>query len=127
MGGCPPGSVVPCGPDRSADVVVIDGGQFNVVGTSASAPDFAGLMALKIERFGTRLGNENYDIYSLGVLQKNGFPLNIFHTDIAGDNGFHTTSSEYNRVLGNGTLNGDNFLLAPVVPVAGTPQTPSNP
>jgi subtilase family serine protease len=77
MGGCPPGSVAPCGPDRSADVLVIGSDQFNVVGTSASAPDFAGLTALKIERFGTRLGNENYDIYSFRTLQRNGFPLDF--------------------------------------------------
>jgi hypothetical protein len=40
---------------------------------------------------------------------------------------YYTTPTGYNRVLGNGTLNGTNFLLAPFVPVAGTPQTPSNP
>ena len=40
---------------------------------------------------------------------------------------FHATKKGYNRVQGNGTLNGVNFLLAPQMPVAGTPQTPSNP
>jgi hypothetical protein len=33
----------------------------------------------------------------------------------------------YNRVLGNGTVYGKNFILAPTVPPAGIPQTPSNP
>jgi hypothetical protein len=30
-------------------------------------------------------------------------------------------------VLGNGSVIGINFLLAPQVPAAGTPQSPSNP
>lgn len=127
MGGCPQGAVEPCGTDRSADVAVIAGGLYGVIGTSASAPDFAGLTALKIERQGSRLGNENYDIYGLAVLQQVGLPLKIFDMDIKGYNGFYSTKRGYNRVLGNGTLNGVNFLLAPRTAVAGTPQTPSNP
>ncbi|RSL17119.1 subtilase family protein [Edaphobacter aggregans] len=127
MGGCPIGSVTPCGPDRSAAVVAIGGGLFGVVGTSISAPDFAGLTALKIQRLGTRLGNENFDIYTLAALQSTGLPLNVYRENIQGYNGLFTTKKGYNRVLGNGTVNGVNFLLAPFAPVAGTPQTPSNP
>jgi subtilase family serine protease len=127
MGGCPIGSVTPCGPDRTSVIVANGGALYLVVGTSASAPDFAGLAALKIQRFGTRLGNENYDIYALAALQELGSPLKVFHNDIQGFNGLFFTKKGYNRVLGNGTLNGVNFLLAPNVPTAGTPQTPSNP
>lgn len=127
MGGCPIGAVLPCGPDRSADIVAIGGAFYGVIGTSASAPDFAGLTALKIERTGGRLGNENPDIYGLAALQSFGLPLNIFHNDVQGFNGLYTTKRGYNRVLGNGTLDGVNFLLAPLTPSAGTPQTPSNP
>src|SRR5579871_1135345 len=127
MGGCPIGSVTPCGPDRSAAVVAIGGGLYGVVGTSISAPDFAGLTALKIQRLGTRLGNENFDIYTLAALQSTGLPLNVYRENIQGYNGLFTTKKGYNRVLGNGTVDGVNFLLAPFAPVAGTPQTPSNP
>jgi subtilase family serine protease len=127
MGGCPLGAVQPCGPDRSSDVVVIGGQAFGVIGTSASSPDFAGLLALKIEELGTRMGNANYDIYALAALQQIGFPLKVFKTDVDGYNGFYSTHKGYNLVLGNGTVNGVNFLLAPGMPVAGTPQTPSNP
>jgi kumamolisin len=128
MGGCPIGAVTPCNPDDSADVVAIDGGLFGVVGTSASSPDFAGLTALNIERQGSRLGNENYYIYTLATLQQFGLPIKVFKENIPGFNGlFYTTRKGYNRVLGNGTLNGVNFLLAPFTPTAGTPQTPSNP
>jgi subtilase family serine protease len=126
MGGCPIGAVLPCGPDRSADIVAIDGGFFGVVGTSASVQDLAGLTALKVQRFGSRLGNENYDIYTLALLQRFGL-VKVFHNNIPGDNGLYSAHQGYSRVLGNGTVIGINFLLAPLVPPAGTPQTPSNP
>jgi subtilase family serine protease len=125
MGGCPFGAVQPCGPDRSADIVAIDGNYYGVIGTSASAPDFAGLTALKIQRTGSRLGNENPEIYAL-ALQNSG-ALKVFRDDIPGYNGLYATRKGYNRVLGNGTVIGINFLLAPFAPTAGTPQTPSNP
>ncbi len=128
MGGCPGGTLY-CNPDDSADVEVLAGQLVGVIGTSASAPDFAGLTALNIERFGTRLGNENYYIYGLAAAQKAGL-VKAFRTDIPGYNGLYstaTTGTTYNRVLGNGTLYAREFLLAPSVPAAGTPQTPSNP
>jgi subtilase family serine protease len=127
MGGCPFGSVGPCPASDSSVVVAIAGGLYAVVGTSASAPDFAGLLALKIERYGTRLGNENPEIYALAALQNLGLPLNVYHDNIPGFNGLYSTKKGYNRVLGNGTVIGVNFLLAPKVPTAGTPQSPSNP
>ncbi len=128
MGGCPGGTLY-CNPDDSADVEALGGTYVGVIGTSASAPDFAGLTALNIERFGTRLGNENYYIYGLAAAQNAGLPVKVFRTDIPGYNGLYSTATgtTYNRVLGNGTLDGKNFLLAPLVPSAGTPQTPTNP
>jgi subtilase family serine protease len=128
MGGCPVGAVLPCNPDDSADLLVLGGKLYGVVGTSASAPDFAGLTALNIQRQGSRLGNENYYIYTLAALQNAGLPIAVFRQNIPGFNGvFHTTPKGYNRVLGNGTVNGVNFMLAPFTPTAGIPQTPSNP
>ncbi|MDE1176753.1 MAG: S53 family peptidase [Edaphobacter sp.] len=127
MGGCPVGAVEPCPASDSAVVVAIDGGLYGVIGTSASAPDFAGLLALKVERYGRRLGNENPEIYALAALQNLGFPLKVYHDTISGYNGLYTSKKGYSRVLGNGTVIGVNFLLAPLVPTAGTPQTPSNP
>jgi subtilase family serine protease len=127
MGGCPFGAVSPCGPDRSSVVVAIGGQFFLVIGTSASAPDFAGLTALKIERLGTRLGNENFDIYALAAAENEGSGPRVFRDDINGFNGKYHTKDGYNLVIGNGTLRGKNFILAPNVPSAGIPQTPSNP
>jgi len=127
MGGCPLGALT-CSADDSYDLVAIDGLYYGVVGTSASAPDFAGLTALNIQRQGGRLGNENYYIYTLALLQDVGLPINVFKTGVPGFNGlYYTTPRGYNRVLGNGTLDGVNFMTAPFTPVAGTPQTPSNP
>ena len=127
MGGCPIGALS-CSPDDSSDIVIIGGEAFGAVGTSASTTDFTGLTALAVQRFGTRLGNQNLYIYSLAVAQLAGFGLNVFHTGIPGFNGlFSTTPNGYNRVLGNGTLRGTEFLLSPLIPTAGVPQTPSNP
>lgn len=128
MGGCPFEAIY-CNPDDSADLEFLDGYIYGVIGTSASAPDFAGLTALNIERFGTRLGNENYYIYGLAAAQRAGL-VNVFQTEVPGYNGLYgtaTTGTTYNRVLGNGTLRGREFLLAPGVRAAGSPQTPSNP
>jgi len=128
MGGCPFGVIGTCNPDDSFDYEVIGNEYAGVIGTSASAPDFAGLTALAIQRFGTRVGNENYYIYNLALLQSAGLPLKVFRTGIPGNNGLYSTTPKgYNRVLGNGTVDGINFLLAPFTPPAGTPQTPSNP
>ena len=127
MGGCPE-AAVSCSPDDSADITVIGGEAFGAIGTSASATNFTGLTALAVQRFGTRLGNQNLYIYTLAAAQSAGIGLQVFRTGIPGFNGlFSTTPNGYNRVLGNGTLRGTDFLLAPLIPTAGVPQTPSNP
>lgn len=128
MGGCPQGAVTPCGPQRSADVLALNGGLYGVIGTSASAPDFAGLLALKVQSTKGRLGNENFDIYSLAKLQKSsGETDQYFRTDIPGENNGYIAGGAYNRVLGVGTVVGKTFVLKPNSASAGTPQTPSNP
>lgn len=128
MGGCPNGVKGTCNADDSFDYEVFNGSYVGVIGTSAAAPDFAGLVALGLEQLGGRFGNANYYIYSLAILQDAGLPINAYKKNIPGFNGlYHTTPTGYNRVLGNGTINGVNFLLNPKLPVAGLPQTPSNP
>ena len=134
MGGCPLAPTVTCNVDANGNITdsyvleAIGGNLYGVLGTSASAPAFAGLTALAVQRFGHRLGNLNYYIYTLAAAQNAGLLKKVFNTGIPGFNGlYHTTPTGYNRVLGNGTVNGRNFLLAPFVPTAGIPQTPSNP
>ena len=127
MGGCPAAAVTPCGAQRSADEEFIAGKLQGVIGTSAAAPDFAGLVALIIQAVGGRLGNINPVIYSLAKTQ-NGGGTAVFHRGIAGTNGSYTSSGNYNMVLGNGTLLANVFLnSAKPPPVAGNPGTASNP
>jgi subtilase family serine protease len=129
MGGCP-GGTISCGTDDSFDYLVIGNQYFGVIGTSASAPDFAGLTALTVQRYGTRLGNVNYYAYSLALLQSL-LPIlpQAFRNDVPGFNGLYYSGQTpgYNRVLGLGTVNGKNFLTSPLIPAAGIPQTPTNP
>jgi subtilase family serine protease len=128
MGGCPVGSVLPCSLDRSFVIAIVGGAEIGLVGTSASAPAFAGLLALEIEHFRSRLGNANYQIYSLSA-QQQAHPKSgtFFHQDIPGFDGYYFTHPGYNYVVGNGTVFGRNFIKTPNVPAAGNPQTPSNP
>jgi subtilase family serine protease len=127
MGGCPASiSVLPCGPDRSYVYEIFGGNTYGVIGTSVSAPEFAGLFALEVENLGSRLGNANYLIYAQAATQSPALPY--FREGIPGFNGYeHTTASGYNMVLGNGTVHAKNFIFAPFVAAAGNPQTPSNP
>ncbi len=128
MGGCPGGVLGTCNPADSADLEVLNGTLYGVIGTSASSPDFAGLIALTVQEYGTRMGNANFYIYELAQAQAEGTVSNVFRQNIAGFNGYYATyPTGYNRVLGNGTVVGVNFLLKPLLPVAGIPQSPSNP
>ena len=130
MGGCPGGTIVindMCPPDRSFVWEFIGGKKEGVIGTSASSPDFAGLVALKIESTGGRLGNENFDIYSLAAAQAAGSGNTVFRNDIPGNNGHYKSLPGYNLVLGNGTLFGADFVKGPALPVAEVPRSPSNP
>jgi subtilase family serine protease len=132
MGGCPFGSLYyelngVCAPDRSFDWTALGGEFLGYVGTSLSSPDFVGLTALKIQLEGSRLGNENYEIYSLAAAQENGSGNRPFRRDITGNNGYYKAEPGYNLVLGNGTVVGRDFVLGPALPAAGIPQTPSNP
>ena len=129
MGGCPAGiSQDPCGTPRSASVVAVGGGLFGVIGTSVSAPGFAGVLALMEEGLGgVRLGNVNNLIYAEAALQAIDPSLKFFHRNIDGFNGYDYTALIYDRVVGVGTPHVRNMILAPNLPVAGNPQTPSNP
>ncbi|MBZ5587512.1 MAG: hypothetical protein LAO05_03040 [Acidobacteriia bacterium] len=55
-------------------------------GTSASAPSFAGLMALVVQQAGARQGNANPRLYQLGNTQFSGVGPAVFHDITTGDN-----------------------------------------
>jgi subtilase family serine protease len=139
MGGCPGDSdtvasnclVLP----RSAIIVWIDGQADLLVGTSASSPEMAGVLALAVELNHGRLGNVNPLIYALSATQtvvggtKAPKELQFFHRGISGDNNFFKVKpgQAYSEVLGNSTLDVKNFLGLQRAAPAGAPNTPSNP
>jgi subtilase family serine protease len=132
MGGCPAElAKLPCRETDSGTIEVFAGQIVGVIGTSISAPDFAGILALKEQHLGgSRLGNVNYDIYAAAAIQPAlaNSPLDLLHQGQPGNNGaFSTTPTGYNYVLGVGTPLVRNFIFAPLLPPAGNPQTPSNP
>ncbi len=129
MGGCPGGVQGTCNPADSFVYEVFNNLYYGAIGTSASAPDFAGLTALAIQSFGSgRIGNENSYIYTLALAQSLGVTGKVFNQGLPGFNGLYsTTPTGYNRVLGNGTVNGTQFLLAPSLAPAGVPLTSTNP
>jgi subtilase family serine protease len=130
MGGCPIGTLGACPEARSAVIAAVDGQYFGLVGTSAAAPEFAGVLAITEQRMGgVRLGNANYYIYALAAGQQFGWDK-AFHQGIPGDNGFYVSQKGvpgYNLIIGNGTVSVRDFISAPYLPAAGVPQTPSNP
>jgi len=131
MGGCPfygPGVNVECQPTLdSYDLGVIGGQFFGLIGTSASAPEFAGLLAVKESVTGSRAGNENEDLYALASRNAAG---DYFHQGIYAYNGVVYVPKGrlgYNTIVGVGTPLGRNFVGLPSVTAAGEPQTSTNP
>jgi len=137
VGGCPAGISDPsCGADGSRSAVVISfGGELaGVIGTSVAAPEFAGMAALGVQRFGHRLGNLNTYIYNTGYVQTligAAAPTERFyHRNIQGFDGLYNadpTKQPYNFMTGNGTPDVRAFLSLENAAPAGNPQTVSNP
>jgi subtilase family serine protease len=135
MGGCPLGTVNDCTVlPRSSVIIFIGGNIATVIGTSASAPEIAGVLAIAVGVNG-RMGNVNPLIYTLSLAQtlaggtRAPKSLQIFHRNISGSNAVFTVKpgQAYSEVLGNSTLDVKNFLGLPFVAPAGTPSTPTNP
>jgi subtilase family serine protease len=116
---------------RSAVVVAAEvgagGGFYGLIGTSVSSPEFTGAMAPLVALQG-RMGNLNTYLYAKAAEQAKG-GTQYFHTNIPGYNGVVLTdlNSGYSLSTGVGTPLVANLLGVPSVPLAGTPQTPSNP
>jgi subtilase family serine protease len=120
---------------RSAVIVWIGEVPFLLIGTSSSSPEMAGVLAIAVERGGSRLGNVNPLIYGLSALQTVLGGANapqafqFFHRAVSGNNNGFTVQpgQAYSEVLGNGTLDVRNFLGLQGVAPAGAPGTASNP
>jgi subtilase family serine protease len=135
MGGCPGGIAATCHAGDSAVVVAIGGEYGGLIGTSASSPEFAGVVALLVEHEGKRVGNVNSYIYARAAGQQAAGGVDapadkqFFHRVIPGyNNKYSSAHGEYSKVLGVGTPQVANFLKLPQgTALAGTPQTASNP
>lgn len=136
MGGCPADADLAagaCSEPTSADIIWVGGGLAEVIGTSASSPEMAGVLALDVELNG-RLGNVNPLFYNMSFLQTVLGRLapeerDVFHRNITGNNNGFTVKpgDAYSTVLGNGTINVKNFLRLQKAAPAGVPGTATNP
>ena len=136
VGGCPGGITQgACPSNRSYGVFFIFGTPEGYIGTSLSAPQFAGALALAEQYYGGRFGNVNYGLYALGAAQiaaggANAPPADqFFHQNIAGYDGHYTQTPNggYNYINGNGTPDVRILFNLTSLPAAGDPQTASNP
>ena len=109
------------------------GGYYGVIGTSVAAPEFLGAMAVLLGASNSRLGDLNSYLYSLAHVQAGG-QGKFYHTGIPGYNGVQKTAiaPAYSLSTGVGTpivsaIVGAYTAAAAGAPVAGVPQTASNP
>jgi subtilase family serine protease len=127
-GGCPGGlAVTPCATNRSSAVLAFAGSFYGVIGTSVSAPEFAGALALAVQHGGHRLGNVNTLLYQKALLQSHHIGAPVYRTNIQGFNGAEYTAPIYNQVIGLGTPDIRALIGATSIAPAGIPQTATNP
>lgn len=140
VGGCPGDAIQPCGPDRSAAITTygagIGGGNYGVIGTSVSSPQFVGALALYIQKQGKRVGNINPYLYHFGQVQTVAGGVNapadyqFYHRNIKGFDGLWADdypSQNYNYINGNGTPDVRKLFGFTNFAPAGVPQSASNP
>ena len=143
VGGCPADGALSCGPDDSAAIVSygvgLGGGNYGVIGTSVSSPEFVGALAVYEQQFGKknhRLGNVNYYLYAMGALQtlaggvKAPSAFQFYHRSNPGFDGTYNgdfPSYNYNYIYGNGSPDVRKLFGLTSFPAAGAPQTKTNP
>lgn len=129
MGGCPSDAVQPCGANRSYVIETFAGVNYGAVGTSASTPSFAGVVALWEQKLGgVRLGNINQAMYQMAKNQSLAGSPKPYRQSIAGYNGVYSSgSAPYNMVLGNGTVDIRQLIGGTALAAAGNPGSASNP
>ena len=142
VGGCPFGlAKLPCNggdrpidgngnTDRSYGLIAVGGTFYGYIGTSLSSPEFASALALRVEMQG-RQGNINPYLYATAAAQKAGSASPALHRGIPGFNGVvpnRVPGMNYNYMVGIGTPHVATLMGVPAgTPLAGLPQTPSNP
>jgi subtilase family serine protease len=105
----------------STDQIIVGGQVEEVSGTSAAAPEFAGLLALRVQIKHKAQGDLHALLYAYAK------STGSFHRDIPGTNGYHTTDTLWDPVLGLGTPYGRVMVGDPTAALAGYPRSASNP
>jgi pseudomonalisin len=86
-------------------VIVENGTQWIVSGTSASTPSFAAIMALVIQSQGASQGNANPALYALTDAAQNPFhPTPSGNNDVPGVQGYTANGDTYNMATGLGSV-----------------------
>jgi subtilase family serine protease len=97
--------------------LVVEGGYLWVIGgTSASAPSFAGIMALVNQKTGAAQGNPNPTLYALATIESNHSTAHSYFHDITSGNnsvpgltGF-SAGTGYDQATGLGSVNGSDLV-----------------
>lgn len=106
---------------NSTDEIYV-GGQFEgVSGTSAAAPEFAGLLALRVQLHKGKIGDIHTTLYNDSLTETE------FRRGIAGNNGYASNALHWDPVLGLGTPYGYTIAGSSSATLAGVPFTASNP
>jgi len=94
--------------DHDGSIAIINGAHYIVSGTSVASPEFAGLLALVIERqIGASQGSANPRLYSLVNADQNPFHTTpLGNNTVPGVNGFAATGAAYNLATGLGSVDG---------------------
>jgi subtilase family serine protease len=92
---------------HDAYIIVEDGNFYNISGTSAASPAFAGIMALVVQsRGGVGQGNANTSLYPLVNASQNPFhPTLTGNNSVPGVSGFTASGATYNLATGLGSVN----------------------
>jgi pseudomonalisin len=109
-------------------LVKSQGNLYVMSGTSASAPAFAGLMALIVQKTGQRQGNANPRFYQLGNAQYGAAGTSVFHDTASGNNSVpgvtgYSSVTGYDLATGLGSVDANalvNNWAVPATPLAVT-------
>jgi pseudomonalisin len=105
--------------DHDGYVIVENGTDWIVSGTSAATPSFTALMALVVQSQNSSQGNANPGLYSLLDAQRNPFhPTPSGNNDVPGVQGFTANADAYNMATGLGSVDANLLVLN-----WGTPQS----
>jgi pseudomonalisin len=96
-------------------IVETQGSLAAIGGTSASSPSFAGLMALVVQKTGSRQGNANTRIYQMANAQYASGGTVIFHDTTSGNNSVpgvtgYSCTTGYDLVTGVGSVDAAAFV-----------------